>query len=68
MSDNIHPSLMIVLCQGLHGNRVAVDLESFLQFNAQQDRDLANLEDRWSDYATPLSRGNTARRGRRRSD
>jgi hypothetical protein len=61
MSDNSHPSLLIVLCQG-HGSRLAVDLESFLQFNAQQDRDLQHLVDRWSDFTTPQAERSSGRR------
>jgi hypothetical protein len=57
---------MIVLCQGMHGSRIAVDLESFLLFNAQQDRDLQTLVDRWSDFTTRQAEQASRRRRRRR--
>jgi len=48
-------SLMLVLAKGAGGSRVTVDLETFLQFNAEIDCDLETLVDRWSDFATPSS-------------
>ena len=44
-------SLMLVLCKGF-GNRLAVDLESFLEFNAEIDFGLNALEQRWADFST----------------
>ena len=58
---------MIVLCQGLQGSRIAVDLESFLLFNSQQDLDLQNLVDRWADFTTPQAEQAAKRRRHRRS-
>ena len=47
-------SLMLVLCKDF-GNRLAVDLESFLQFNSEIDYGLNALEQRWADFSTAES-------------
>ncbi|MDG2380231.1 MAG: hypothetical protein P8N76_01015 [Pirellulaceae bacterium] len=55
MAHETPESLLLVLSKGAGGSRLAVDLESFLQFNAEIDQDLDNLLDRWADFATPSS-------------
>jgi hypothetical protein len=57
-------ALLLVLCQGKHGSRVAVHLDSFLEFNSRMDHDLKNLVDRWADYRTPWSERRPSRRVR----
>ena len=53
MTDETKHRLLLVLSKGAAGSRIAVELESFLKFNAQMDHDLAHLVERWRDYATP---------------
>jgi hypothetical protein len=61
MTDEHKQALLLVLCRGADGHRVAVELESFLRFNARMDQDLQQLVDRWSDYITPHSRRRSQR-------
>ena len=42
----------LVLCKGSNGKRLTVQLDSFLLFNSDMDRELENLVDRWSDFIT----------------
>ncbi|MCP4189869.1 MAG: hypothetical protein GY768_04495 [Planctomycetaceae bacterium] len=55
MAHETPESLLLVLSKGAGGSRLAVDLESFLLFNAEIDQDLDNLVERWADFATPSS-------------
>ncbi len=55
MIDEPKDSLRLVLCHGVAGNRISVELESFLRFNADMDYALGHMVDRWSDYMTPSS-------------
>ena len=61
MIEEGHNSLLLVLCKGADGSRVAVQLESFLSFNAEMDYELQALVDQWADFMTPSSQ----RRGER---
>ena len=54
MSNKVE-DLALVLCKGSNSNRITVSLESFLLFNAEIDRELDYLVDRWSDFMTPKS-------------
>jgi hypothetical protein len=66
MTHETKNPLLLVLCKGATGSRVAVELESFLKFNAQMDYELQYLVDRWSDYMTPNSRRDLRPSRRRR--
>jgi hypothetical protein len=65
MTDQPYNALLLVLCKGANGSRVAVQLDSFLEFNARMDHDLKNLVDRWADYQTSDSRRHPPRNVRR---
>jgi hypothetical protein len=61
MSPESHAPLVLVLSRRSAGGRLAVDLQSFLRFNAQMDQQLELLVKRWSDFSTPASRQLAAR-------
>lgn len=56
MSTNTHSPLMLVLQRHSPGGRLAVDLQSFLRFNAEIDSRLQDLESRWASFSTQASR------------
>ncbi len=55
MNPDAHAPLMLVLLRHSPGGRLAVDLQSFLDFNAQMDNRLAELERTWAAFRTPAS-------------
>ena len=56
MSTNTHAPLMLVLLRHSPAGRLAVNLQSFLHFNAEMDHRLQDLEHRWASFSTQASR------------
>ena len=67
MNHDAHVPLMLILASRSPVGRLTVDLQSFLQFSAEIDRSLENLERRWSDFSTPAGRQRAALRGGNRT-